>query len=260
LRGEISTLVDVAPDMDDCAHISRRKHGFMSKSSAFIAALVLAVGLVPAWADTSGRITVSGEGSVAVVPDMALITVGAAAEAETAKAAMDQTSGITAAILDRLTEAGVAERDMQTSDLSLNPVWSHRASSETRPTIDGYEASNRVTVRVRDLTALGTILDAVLSDGANTLGGVQFLVADPAPALNEARVKAVADARARAELFATAAGVTLGSLVSLTEGGASMPRPEMMGMARIADAGVPMAQGELDIQARVTLVYEIETE
>ena len=232
----------------------------MSKVTGFVAAVIFAVGLAPAWAETAGRITVTGEGTVAVVPDMAMITVGAAAEAETAKSAMDETSQITAAILDRLTAAGVAERDIQTSDLSLDPLWSNNATTDNRPKIEGYQASNRVTVRVRDLGSLGSILDAVLSDGANTLGGVQFLVSDPSDAMNEARVKAVADARARAELFATAAGVDLGPLVSLTEGGAAMPRPEMMGMARMADAGVPMAQGELDIQARVTLVYQIGSE
>jgi uncharacterized protein YggE len=232
----------------------------MSKVTGFFAAVVVLIGISPVWADTSSRITVTGEGSAFAIPDMAVITMGASAEADTAKSAMDQTSEVTAAILDRLTEAGVAERDIQTSDLSLSPLWSNRQSSDNRPSIEGYQASNRVTVRVRDLDALGTILDAVLSDGANQLGGLQFMVADPEPLLNEARVKAVADARARAELFATAAGVALGPLISLNEGGSNMPRPEMMGMARMADESVPFAQGETELRASVTLVYQIETE
>ena len=228
----------------------------MSKVTGFFAALVVVIGMSPLWAETTGQITVTGEGSVFAVPDMAVITMGASAEADTAKSAMDQTSQVTAAILDRLIEAGVAERDVQTSDLSLSPLWSNRASSDTRPRIDGYQASNRVTVRVRDLTGLGAILDAVLSDGANQLGGLSFTVSDPEPLLNDARIKAVADARARAELFAEAAGVALGPLISLHEGGVQMPRPELMGMARMADESVPFAQGETELRASVTLVYQ----
>lgn len=232
----------------------------MHKTTALLVAFIALAGMSSAWAETLGQITVTGEGSVRVVPDMAVITVGASAEADTAKSAMDETSQVTAAILERLAGSGVAERDVQTSDLSLNPLWSNRAASDQRPTIDGYQASNRVTVRVRDLEALGTLLDALLSDGANTLGGVQFTVSDPEPLLNEARVNAVADARARAELLATAADVVLGPLISLTEGGAYMPRAETIGMARMAGSAVPMAQGEVNISANVTLVYQIKPE
>ncbi|MCR9108641.1 SIMPL domain-containing protein [Marivita sp. XM-24bin2] len=233
----------------------------MPNATGFIAALLVLIGMSPLWADDlPGRITVTGEGRVFAVPDMAVVTMGATAEAETAKAAMDETSVMTNAILERLAEAGVAERDVQTSDLRLMPVRSNRTSSDTRPEIDGYQASNRVTVRVRDLASLGNILDAVLTDGANQLGGLQFVVSDPEPLLNEARVKAVADARARAELFAEAAGVTLGPLVSLSEAGAQFPRSEMMGLARASDAGMPIAQGEAELSANVTLVYEIGSE
>lgn len=229
----------------------------MSKVTGFFAAIVVLVGISPLWAETTGQITVTGEGSVFAVPDMAVITMGASAEAETAKEAMDQTSDITTAVLDRLTEAGVAERDMQTSDLSLSPLWSNRSSSENRPSIDGYQASNRVTVRVRDLESLGTILDAVLTDGANELGGLEFTLSDPEPLMNDARIKAVADARARAKLLADAAGVELGALISLSETGARAPRPEMLSMARASDSVVPVAQGEAELRASVTLVYEI---
>lgn len=221
----------------------------MSKVTGFFTTLALVIGMSPVWAETTGQITVTGEGSVFAVPDMALISMGASAEADTAKRAMDQTSAITSAILNQLTDTGVAERDIQTSDLNLMPLWSNRTSSENRPKIEGYQASNRVTVRVRDLDALGGILDAVLSDGANQLGGLQFLVSDPEPLLNEAR----------AELFAAAAGVQLGPLLSLNEGGAQMPRPEMMGMARMADAEVPVARGETELRASVTLVYQIQS-
>lgn len=208
-------------------------------------------------AQPESQITVSGEGSVFAVPDMALITMGATAEAETAKAAMDQTSDITAAILEQLAGFDIAPRDMQTSDLSLQPVWSNRSESNGRPRIDGYQASNRVTVRIRNLANLGPVLDAVLTDGANRLNGLQFTVSDPDPLMNEARRKAVADARAKAELLAEAAGVELGRLISLGEQGNYAPRPEMMSMARASDGGVPVAEGETEIRAGVSMVYAI---
>lgn len=232
----------------------------MFKSTALVAAVVAFVGISPVWAETTGQLTVSGEGSVFAVPDMAVVSVGAMADASTAQEAMDQTSDITSAILARLADAGIEGRDIQTSDLSLNPIWNHRATTDDRPRIEGYQASNRVTVRVRDLDALGGVLDALLRDGANQLGGLQFTVSDPEPLLNEARVRAVADARARAQLLADAAGVQLGGLISLSETGTPMPRPEMMGMARASDAAVPVAEGETELRAGVTLVYEILSE
>ncbi|OSQ47292.1 SIMPL domain-containing protein [Marivita geojedonensis] len=232
----------------------------MFKSTALVAAVVAFVGISPVWAETTGQLTVSGEGSVFAVPDLAVVSVGAMADASTAQEAMDQTSDITSAILARLADAGIEGRDIQTSDLSLNPIWNHRATTDDRPRIEGYQASNRVTVRVRELDALGGVLDALLRDGANQLGGLQFTVSDPEPLLNEARVRAVADARARAELLADAAGVQLGGLISLSETGTPMPRPEMMGMARASDAAVPVAEGETELRAGVTLVYEILSE
>ncbi|MCK0151074.1 SIMPL domain-containing protein [Marivita sp. S6314] len=213
-----------------------------------------------AQAETTGHITVSGEGRVFAVPDMAVITMGASAEAKTAKAAMDETSQITSAILTQLETFEIAPRDVQTSDLSLHPVWENRTQSNNQPRIRGYQASNRVTVRIRDLSKLGTVLDAVLTDGANQLGGLQFTLSDLDPLMNDARKAAVADARARAELYAAAAGVTLGPLVSLNETGIRAPRPEMLSMARASDAGVPVAEGETELRAGVTMVFQIAPE
>ena len=227
--------------------------------SRFLTIFVLCVGAAAASAQSEGRITVSGEGRVFAIPDMAVITMGATAEATTAKEAMDQTSDFTTAILAQLSAFEIAPRDIQTSDLSLNPVWTNRVDSDGRPRIEGYQASNRVTVRIRDLSRLGDVLDAVLEDGANSLGGLQFTLSDPEPMMKDARRLAVADARAKAELFATAAGVTLGALIDLSETGVRTARPEMLSMARAADAGVPVAEGETELRAGVTLVYEIAT-
>lgn len=222
-----------------------------------IAAAFLCLGASAGLAETGGQISVTGEGSVFAVPDLAIITMGAGAEADTAKAAMDQTSAVTGAILDRLASFDIAARDVQTSDLSLSPIWGRQPDRDGRSQIEGYRASNNVTVRIRDLAALGPVLDAVLSDGANQLNGLSFTLADPKPAMNDARRSAVADARAKAELLAEAAGVTLGPLISLSETGVYFPRPEMMGMARAADESMPVAEGETEIRAGVSMVYSI---
>jgi uncharacterized protein len=225
-----------------------------------LTAVLLCFGASSAFAQSEGQITVTGEGRVSAAPDLAIITMGAVAEAKTAKDAMDQTSDITRAILDQLSTLEIAPRDIQTSDLSLSPVWTNnRTEPNGRPRIDGYQASNRVTVRIRDLEKLGTVLDAVLTDGANRLGGLQFTLSDPEPLINDARRDAVADARAKAELFAQAAGVQLGALISLSESGGYMPRPEMMSMARSADAGVPVSAGETEVAANVAMVFAIAT-
>ena len=133
----------------------------MSGLRGVLTALLLCFSATAGLAQAEGQIIVTGEGSAFAVPDMAVITMGATAEAETAKAAMDQTSDITAAILARLEEFEVASRDVQTSDLSLNPVWSNRAETNGRPRIEGYQASNRVTVRIRDLATGQDLADAI---------------------------------------------------------------------------------------------------
>ena len=231
----------------------------MQGFKGFLTLIALMLSVSVTAAETEGRMTVSGEGTVFAVPDTAILNMGVRAEAERAKEAMDQTSDITAAILERLSEFNIAPRDIQTSDLSLSPVWSNRAQTNGRPEIEGYQASNRLTVRVRDLDILGAVLDAVLTDGANAVGGLHFTLSDPEPLMNEARRLAVANAREKAALLAEAAGVELGTLISLNESGMRVPRPEMISMARSADAGVPVTEGESELRAGVTLVYAIST-
>lgn len=143
---------------------------------------------------------------------------------------------------------------MQTSNLSVNPNWTGYDSGS--PTISGYVAANLLTVTIRDLAGLGQVLDAAVQDGANTLNGLSFGFTDPRPLMDEARKEAVADARARAELLATAAGVTLGRVVSISEG-TPMQGPIPMYKAELAAAPVPIAGGEVDVEATVTIFYEI---
>lgn len=219
---------------------------------------ILLSSALAALAETPPRtITVTGQGQVQAAPDMATITLGVVHQARTAQAAMAATSEATAAMLETLAEAGVAPRDMQTSDLALDPQWDHNRSSNGQPpVVVGFIARNTVSVRVRKLDSLGAVLDAVLNAGANSFRGLQFGLQDPDPLTDEARRKAVGNARHKAELYAQAAGVTLGALQRISEtGGAIQPvQMEMMDMAR---ASVPVARGEVGLNAQVTLVYAL---
>ncbi|MDH2325612.1 SIMPL domain-containing protein [Cereibacter sp. SYSU M97828] len=201
------------------------------------------------------RITVTGEGRVDARPDIATITLGVTTEGATAAEAMSGNSASLQTVLDRLKGAGVEDRDLQTSGLSLNPNWTQ--TDGAAPSISGYIASNVLTVRVRAIDSLGGVLDAAVSDGANTLNGVTFDLADPAPVMDEARKLAVADALARARLLAEAAGVSLGDILSISEGGAvELPRP--MFRMDSAAAGVPVAGGEVSRNASVTVEFAID--
>lgn len=221
-------------------------------------ALILALALpLPALAEEQRQITVSGTAEVQAEPDLAVVSIGARNTAPAAREAMDLTSAAAGAVMARLTEAGIEPRDMQTGQVSLNPVWDHRGSSDNQPRVTGFEAAITLTVRVRDLSALGSVLDAAVSDGANTLGGLSFAVADPAALLSQARAQAVADARAKAEELAAAAGVTLGAVQTISEQGGMRPQPMMLEVARSAAADMPIAAGEVGYSASVMMVFAI---
>ncbi|MBB94599.1 MAG: hypothetical protein CML68_08360 [Rhodobacteraceae bacterium] len=206
--------------------------------------------------DAMRQITVSGQGSVSASPDMASITLGVTEEAPEAREAMQLASASVAAILARLEALGIADSDVQTRRLTVNPVWSNRRGGEEPPRITGFVASNTLSVRIRDLPRLGEVLDQILSEGANNFSRLQFSLQDPDPLVNDARRDAVKDAMAKAALYAEAAGVTLGPLQSLTEQGGN-PRPMMMEMAAARDMSVPIAKGEVTVQALVTMVFSI---
>ncbi|WP_238370274.1 SIMPL domain-containing protein [Heliomarina baculiformis] len=205
----------------------------------------------------SRQIIVNGEGEVTAAPDMATITLGVTHRADEAKAAMDTTSDNVAAILERLATLGVAESDMQTRNLTLNPVWSDNGRTDLEQNvITGFVASNTIYVRVRDLESLGPLLDAVIEDGANDFNGLQFSMQNPDPLMDEARKAAVKDAMAKAVLYADAAGIELGQVRSITEQGGG--RPMMMEMAASArKGGVPIAAGEVTVSSSVSMVFDI---
>lgn len=208
-------------------------------------------------APAPATISVSGEGRVETAPDLATVSLGVTTEADTASAALDANSAAVRGVLDRLTAAGIEPRDIQTSGLSMGPRYDYGRSDGSPPKLVGYIVSNMVTVRVRALDRLGEVLDGVVAEGANTLAGLGFGLVDDSEARDEARRKAVADAAHRAELYAAAAGVTLGRLVSIHEtAGRYAPMP-MAEAAFAKSSDVPVAAGEISIGAQVDLVYEI---
>lgn len=225
-----------------------------------LSALILSSALVlplaaPVLAEEHLRtITVAGTGTVEAAPDMATLMIGVTTQGATAAEALAENSKATDAVIARLTASGVEARDMQTSNLSINPNWTGYDSST--PTIAGYVASNMLTVRVRKLDTTGAILDAAVADGANTLNGMTFGLADPEPAYDEARKEAVADARDKAELLALAAGVKLGQVVSISDGGA-MTDPAPMYRDAVLASPVPVVGGELGLVATVSVTWEI---
>jgi uncharacterized protein len=232
--------------------------------TALIAALLSATALTFAQAQTTGaqvvgplpQITVTGEGVVDGAPDIATLSLGVTTFGDTAAAAMAANSASLSAVMARLKAAGIADRDMQTTNLSINPNWTGYDNGQ-KQRIDGYTASNQLTIRIRALDGLGAVLDAAIEDGANTLNGLTFGLSEPRPAMDAARKAAVEDARARATLLVEAAGARLGRIVSITEGGGYMaPQPMFRQMADSASA-VPVAGGEVATTATVTVVFEI---
>lgn len=211
-------------------------------------------------APAPARITVSGLGRTEARPDMATITLGVQTEAATAAAALRENSARLAAVLDRLRAAGIADRDLQTSGLNLGPVYDHRPDRQA-PRISGYQAGNMLTVRVRDLSALGSILDLVVEDGANAFHGLSFALSDPQAALDAARTAAVRDARRKAEMLAEAAGVRLGAVIEISESsGHADPRPMMRMAAEAVAMDVPVAEGEISYAVNVNVIWALTSD
>ncbi|MBC7139449.1 MAG: SIMPL domain-containing protein [Defluviimonas sp.] len=206
-----------------------------------------------------GHITVTGNGSAEATPDMASVSLGVVTEAATAAGAMAANSAALTEVMATLAEAGIEPRDIQSSGLTLSPAYedTYQGGPEG-PRVRGFVAQNMVTVRVRALGSLGGVLDAAVGQGANTLYGLGFGLQDPVPKLDDARREAIADARRKAELYALAAGVTLGEVVSISEQvDYGRPMPEMRAASFAKDAGVPVAEGELNLTASVTVVYDL---
>ncbi len=208
------------------------------------------------WAEDNPReIVVSGEGRVAVEPDMAVLSLGVTREARLAKDALDDTSREVAKVLDVVKQSGIAARDIQTSSVSLSPRWD-RPKSNALPRVVGYVASNTLSIRVRDMAQLGALMDQVVGRGANQMNGLQFTLADRGPVEDEARRRAVKDAMAKANLLAESAQVTLGPVRRISEGTGSRAMAGALRSEAFA-ADVPIAAGEVDVRVSVTVTFDI---
>lgn len=210
---------------------------------------------LPVAAQDARTITVTGEGRINAAPDMAILRLGVSREARKASDAMRAASEAAAAVLAQVEQAGIAPRDVQTANVSLSPRWEH--GNNKAPRLIGYIASNDLTVRVRDLNSLGGLMDAVVSEGANQMNGLSFSMSEPRPLQDQARQAAVVDARAKAELLAQAAGVALGSVMTIAESGATHPPVALARGAMMESAAVPIAAGELDVSVNVTVIFSI---
>lgn len=205
-------------------------------------------------------LNLSAYGEVRIAPDMATITLGVQTEAKTAQEAMRANASRMTQVTSALRAAGIAERDIQTSNINLNAQY--RYEQNQPPVLTGYQASNNVTIRVMEINRLGAALDAVVAAGANQIHSIQFGLRDPLTAENEARRKAVAALKAKADLYAQAVGQPVWRLVSLSEGGGytpQPPRPMPMAMMRMeaADVSTPVSGGELAVRIDVTGLYQL---
>jgi uncharacterized protein YggE len=234
----------------------------MLKSPALGALALLALTVPSAAAaqeETPRRLVVTGTGEASARPDVAVISAGVVAQADTASGALAENTRAMNAVLEQLRAAGIAEADVQTSQFAVTPLYDikPRAPQSTEPPgIMGYQVSNQVMARVRDLDRLGPTLDALVAAGANSIDGLSFEIADPNEVLGEARDAAVADALARARRYATAAGVQMGEILAIEEGGTYAP-PRPMMRAEAMAASVPIEPGQTELSASVTITFAL---
>jgi uncharacterized protein YggE len=229
----------------------KRPLAFAVVCATWLAAPALAQTMPPS------AISVTGEANVSVAPDQAQIDGGVTSDAKTAREASDANNAAMGKVLLALKGAGIDEKDYQTSRLSLQPQFATPSKVTERAGIVSFRASNRITVRIRDVTKVANVIDVLVGAGANEIGGINFTVTQASKHLDEAREKAIADARRKAEIYAKAAGVTLGEPISISEEGA--PSPVFRGkMAAPMAAGAPVAQGEETLSVTVSVTWAIK--
>jgi len=206
---------------------------------------------------TGPRVVVTGEGSVSVAPDIVKIRSGVTTRGKTVREATETNSKTMAAILTALTESGIPQKDVRTAQLSIQPVYASQDPGKEQKLV-GYNVVNHVSAKIKHIDKLGDVLDRLIAAGATDVWNVEFLVSEPGKALDQAREAAIADARRKAEVYARAAGVTLGRVVSIEEeSGASSP-VTMRALAQPAPGThMPVEPGENTLRAVVTLGFEI---
>jgi hypothetical protein len=218
---------------------------------------------IPVQTISGTRLDVVATGEANRVPDVAIISAGVITRASTASQALQQNARQMERVVAALRRAGVAERDIQTSSLNLHPDYRHVENQQ--PVVTGYNASNQVSVRFRDIAQSGKILDALVAEGANQINGPHLTIDKPEAALDEARRNAIGVATARAQLYAQATGKRVGRILAISEGlGGGYPRPEIMvtgarlrrGESGGADTSV--IPGEQTLSATIQVTFELE--
>ena len=203
-------------------------------------------------------ISLSGHGEVRSAPDMAFVTTGVLSQGNTAAEALAANTQAMNALFAALKQAGIDEKDVQTSSFMVQPRYDY--TNNQAPKLVGYDVSNNVTVTMRKIADLGPLLDKLVQSGSNQISGISFDVSKPDAALDEARKLATADATRRAKVYAEALGVTLGPVLSVSEGtNYQPPVPMLRGKAMMADAAapVPVAAGEQSLSVDVNITWEI---
>ena len=199
------------------------------------------------------HVSVTGEATVSQAPDLAILQAGVTSQEKTARQAMTASGQLMKSVLAALKQAGIADADIQTSRLRLEPIREQRGNNPAA--IVAVEASSLVAVQVRDVEKAADILDRMISAGANLVTGISFTISAPSRLLDQARVEAMADARRKAEIYAKAAGLALGPAISIAE--SYVARPVRAMMAREAAAAMPVAAGEEKLTLTVNVSYEL---
>ena len=202
-------------------------------------------------------VSVTGEASISVPPDLAQIDSGVTTEAKTAREASEANNKAMGGVLQALKNAGIAEKDIQTSRLSLSPQSTPGRNPNAPFQITGYRASNRVTVTIRDITKVADTIDVLVGSGADEISGISFMVSKASKLLDDARAEAIADARRKAEIYAKAANISLGAPISISEETAPGPVPYRKMAADMA-ASAPVAQGQETLRVSVSVSYELK--
>ena len=229
-------------------------------SRGTMAGLVLLAAVTGAEEHLKRTISVSGEGEATASPDMATIHTGVVTQAGTARDALDANSAAMDGVMDALRAHRIAARDIQTLNFEVRPEYKRGPRTQHPPETAGYRVTNQVRVHLRSLPDLGQVLDALVAAGSNQISGINLGIEDPVPLLNQARTRAISEARSRAELYASAAGVRVGEVISISETQGPGPRPQFVArsFAAEADAAVPIATGEQQLRARVHMVFSLE--
>ena len=209
---------------------------------------------------TGTRLDVSATGEVTRVPDIAIISAGVQTLQPTATAAIEENAARMERVRAALKRAGIEDRDIQTSSINLNPEYQY--DQNRPPRLTGYRATNTVNVKFRDLKRTGAILDALVAEGANQINGPSLTIDKPEAALDEARTKAIANGRARADLYASALGMRVVRLISVSEGGGYNVPPPMPMMAQMAERGAAadskIDPGTQQLQVNVSMSFELQ--